>query len=30
MNVHEIFSNKKLEITENDILQNVKEIQKEQ
>ena len=30
LNVHEIFSNKKLEITENDILQNVKELQKEQ
>ena len=30
INVNEIFSNKKLEITENDILQNVKEIQKEQ
>jgi len=28
--VNEIFSNKKLELTENDILQNVKEIQKEQ
>ncbi len=28
--VNEIFSNKKLEISENDILQNVKEIQKEQ
>lgn len=28
--VNEIFSNKKLEITENDILQNVKELQKEQ
>ncbi len=30
INVNEIFSNKKLEITENDILQNVREIQKEQ
>ena len=30
LTTHEIFSNKKLEITENDIFQNVKEIQKEQ